>query len=301
MNEDNNLSKKDELSPLRTYKQDVAAGLGTEGTSIASIAMQEQKKREEESLTGERESRLSKRLVVIILALVVVGAIALSFVVFIWQRPAMVVVMPTDTLPAPLLYAETQERFKVSGQTPEVAYRNVVAKLTGASFASGSINEVILVKASTTPLSAQEFSTALDLDIPDKLVRFVDKKFMLGTYSFRTVRGFIVLQPFSYGSVLAELLAWEKDMPGELVPLLTGKDLLSTVGSLGSPQGGWQDAVIRNIDVRVLKDTSGTTLLLYAFLPARSSGGTQMLIIAPDEELFAELLLRSQSPRPVLQ
>src|SRR3989344_7503385 len=106
---------KDELSPLRTYKQDVAAGLGTEGTSIASIAMQEQKKREEESLTGERESRLSKRLVVIILALVVVGAIALSFVVFIWQRPAMVVVMGTDTLPAPLLYAETQERFKVSG------------------------------------------------------------------------------------------------------------------------------------------------------------------------------------------
>ncbi|HEY4483388.1 MAG TPA: hypothetical protein VI953_04420 [Candidatus Paceibacterota bacterium] len=285
---------KDELSPLRTYKQDVAAGLGTEGTSIASIAMQEQKKREEESLSGEKDSRLSKRLVVIIAALVIIGAMVLSFVVFLWQRPPAVVVFPSDTLPAPLLYAETQERFVVSGKTSATLYKDVAAKLSGASFASGSINEVILTKASTTPLSAQEFSTALDLGIPDKLVRFVDKKFMLGSYSFRITRGFVVLQPFSYGSVLSELLAWEKDMPGELVPLLTGKELPATVGS-------WQDTVIRNIDVRVLKNTSGTTLLLYAFLPARSSDGTQLLIIAPDEELFAELLLRSQSPRPVIQ
>src|SRR3989344_3922402 len=254
---------KDELSPLRTYKQDVAAGLGTEGTSIASIAMQEQKKREEESLSGEKDSRLSKRLVVIIAALVIIWA---------------VVVFPSDTLPAPLLYAETRERFVVSGKTSATLYKDVAAKLSGASFASGSINEVILTKASTTPLSAQEFSTALDLGIPDKLVRFVDKKFMLGSYSFRITRGFVVLQPFSYGSVLSELLAWEKDMPGELVPLLTGKELQATVGS-------WQDTVIRNIDVRVLKNTSGTTLLLYAFLPARSSDGTQLLIIAPDEEL----------------
>src|SRR3989344_2360453 len=290
----NNTSKPDELSPLRTYKQDVAAGLGTEGTSIASIAIQEQKKREEESLTGELESRLSKRLVVIIAALVVIGAIILSFVVFLYQQTPATVVIPTATLPAPLLYAETQEQMSAAGKTAATLYKDVSAKLSGASLASGSINEVVLTKASSTPLSPQEFSTALDLGIPDKLIRFVDKKFMLGAYSFRTVRGFIVLQPFSYGSVLSELLAWEEDMPGQLVPLLTGKELPTTVGS-------WQDAVIRNIDVRLLKDAGGATLLLYSFLPARSSGGAQLLIIAPDEELFAELLLRSQSPRPVLQ
>lgn len=288
-------TEQSELESLRTYKHDVAEGLRTEGTSVVSVALQAEAKRESENETATKELRVSKRLVVGIVACVAIGAIVLAFVLFLYQRKPATSATPTPVIAQGLIYAEKRELFDISKLTPAQAYKQLALKLSGAELRPGQMQEYVPYVASST-LSTQELFPALGIKAPDRFVRFLDKSYMVGTYSFRTTSGFLILRPISYGPTFAEMLTWENDSPKILYPLLTGKALTSsTVG----PEPGamsWSDEVVKNIDTRVLRDSTGKLLLIYAFLPEKNT-----LVITSDLDTFNEILQRIQTPKSVTQ
>ncbi len=75
------------------------------------------------------------------------------------------------------------------------------------------------------------------------------------------------------------MIEWEKTMAQDLKQFL----LLHTSANLSLP---FQDTIIKNKDVRELKDTDGTALLLYSFFDKNT------LIITTREDSFKEIVSR---------
>ncbi len=278
-----------ELPNIRTFKHDLAQTLSQEDVSVASVAVQEQQKRYKAEEESVKEIHTSKLLVIITGILFFVGAVILAYVLFLHQSPTQNqdVLTLTPNIPEPLLYADTQTLFELSGKNSIAAYRELAGKITASGLSPNKLEEIIPT-FNSKPVSVEEFFVALDIGAPDRLVRFMDKRFMYGIYAFRDTTAFLLIKPTSFGPVYAELLAWENSMPEIFYPLFTNKKLPGTFS--------WTDEIIRNIDARVARDGTGQIMLLYAFLPNKEE-----LVITSSIDTFVEVLARSQSPKSVVQ
>jgi len=288
----------EEVAPLRTYGHDVAERLRREDTSVVSIAIQEQARKAREVVTTEKEVYTSKFLAVGIVVFVLVGISLLTFVIFFYQAsPAQT---PSELLlTSPLIQADSRALFDIEDKKPAALYHDISLRISEAGLKPNALQELVPIKSltasSSASLSIQEFFVATGIKITDRLVRFLEKGFMLGIYSFRNTNGFIVVRPISHGPVFAEMLAWEKSMPKALYPLLSGKQL-STENEMELKNTDWRDEVLRSIDARVLRTASNQLLLMYAFLPTKN-----LLVITTSVDTFNELVLRAQTAHPVAQ
>jgi len=285
----------DELPNLRTFRQDVVDTLKSEDVSVATVAIQEQARRYREVETTEKEIRTSKVLVTSIGILVFLGAVALAYVIFLREAAPTQIPTPTQTLLTSLLPAETRTLFDVTNKEEVVVYRELSLRVSGAGLSPNTLEEIIPIKTnlgdtSAHYLSTEEFFQSIGVKVPERLIRFLDKRFMFGIYALRTTSAFLLLKPTSFGPVFAELLAWEKESPYLFYPLFTAKNLSQKT------QIAWQDRIIRNIDTRIATNSKGEVLMIYGFLPSKEE-----LVIAADIDTFTEVLQRSQSPKPVSQ
>lgn len=146
---------------------------------------------------------------------------------------------------------------------------------------------------------------ALNLAAPDLLLRNITEKSTVGVINEGgETRTFFVLRVSSYERTFAGMLTWEPLMERELAllyPLYTSEETdavsLSTTTASTTPtatsQTGpavskvrFEDVVVANRDVRILRDTRGRSLLLYGY------ADKETLIIARNEAAFAALLTR---------
>jgi len=286
----------DDIPNIRTYKHDVAETLGREDVSVASIAIQEQTKRYSEAEATEKEIKTSKLLVTGIGILVFLGAMALAYIFFLRDAPDSSIPVPTGQVPESLIQAEQQTLYDVAGKTPGNAYRELALKVKGSDLKPNTMEEIVPVETllnlpTQKVLNIEEFLTHVGISAPDRFVRFLDKRFMFGVYTLRATDAFIIVEPTSFGPVFAELLDWEgRNLTELFYPLLTGKTL--PVGSVIT----WSDSLIKNVDTRVGKLESGEVVMIYSFLPSKDK-----LVIASSLDTFNEVLLRSQSPKSVVQ
>ncbi len=88
----------------------------------------------------------------------------------------------------------------------------------------------------------------------------------------------MVFKTSSYETSFAGMLKWEETLQQDLTPFLHASTTPGTTT--------FQDVVIRNKDVRVLKDTTGKAAILYSF-PSKDT-----LVITTDEETFKEIIGR---------
>jgi hypothetical protein len=101
----------------------------------------------------------------------------------------------------------------------------------------------------------------------------------------------LVIPVTNYDRAFAGMLAWEGTMNGDLSPAFTPVPA-TVLDSNGIPsQRLFADDVMRNYDVRELKDDSGQVQLYYSF------PNPNLLIIAESPYSFPELLSRLQSVR----
>ena len=88
------------------------------------------------------------------------------------------------------------------------------------------------------------------------------------------------------------MLAWELHMNEDLSPLFG--EVLEKTTSTSTPLREpfvFEDSIIKNKEVRVLKDTKGTIRLLYSFIDRET------LVITTNESTFSEVLTRLTSQR----
>ena len=127
-----------------------------------------------------------------------------------------------------------------------------------------------------------KFLGILKITPPANFLQSLEKDFTFGVYYFKKNNPFIILKIRSFELAFSGALAWEKNMASDL------KDILPI--SI-PPNQKFQDAIIKNIDSRILHNGVNNPALIYAFF------NRQYLVISPDADTFNEIIKRLSIPR----
>ncbi len=183
--------------------------------------------------------------------------------------------------------------------------------LASRSLPSGGVAVAYITYSTTTakgdtvtlPAEGGALISAMGLPAPQILLRNVDAASTVGVvHAGEETRPFFLLRVASFERTFAGMLDWEPSMAADLLLFYPPypAEVQEPVGTSTGPvlrteesifSVSFVDEVVDNHDVRVLRDASGRSVLLYGYRDK------QTLIIARDEAAFSELLKRLASTR----
>ncbi len=267
-----------DLPPIRTLKSDLTNAAKEEKISLARIALaSEEKSRnlEQGKTTGRHRSLF---FLVTILFLVAVGGglyfFGLSYLSSPTDNGAAVTPGPRHQS---LIFAEKYKALEISGQ----GYRELKRQLDEEIGGLVGTNEVLdLYFTQGGKVAPFRFwQEALNLGRSENFLSAFVPQFMFGIYGRETPTAFLVLQTTSYDRAFASLLAWEKTLPADLVPILTGSTRIIPTNLK------FEDRIYKNTDTRLVT-LDGQELLVYSFV------NRDLLIIATRLEVLGEAIER---------
>jgi hypothetical protein len=280
------------VSAVHTLQNDVERLVHDSKMSlIHAAALEEDRETKPEPLNPEVKPRLAaKTLLVSALALLVVGlggALWSSIVkkagtVPFKENPS--IVFAEQTLPVVLPKESAQDRKRFLAQ-----YRLGIERA-----ALGTITHIVPLfseEGADTPLIVPTFFTALAMKAPDELVRALGNEFFLGFHSIDQTVPVLIIRVASFERAFAGMLAWEERMNTDLAPIFVSLPE-TTIGVNNLPEKRrFEDLVVRNYDVRVLRDDQGEVTLYYSF-PTPN-----LLVVGESLTSFPELLGRLRATR----
>ncbi len=285
------------VASVHTLKQDLQHVVLEQKMSIVkAVALEQEKKsRMDRVIEPPRAPSRAPAVIFTICIFVLLGLGALGGVYYIaalQSAPSQ----SSDT--ASLVFAEQTVPFPLTRDAPQ----SLRAQLALARTSSGTLGSLlhIVPMVNTTdldgkniqrPATLQEFFTALNIEPPESLLRAVGNDFFLGIHTVDKNAPILVIKVTSYDRAFDGMLSWEKNMNGDLAPLFTSVPRLQMGRDGLQAQRQFSDLVMRNYDVRALKDDDGVIQLYYSF-PTRD-----LLIIAESPYTFTEILSRLQAGR----
>lgn len=288
-----------QLGSLHTLKDDLQHVVQENKISyVRAVALEEEKRhRIEQRSPMAPPSKRSLFTMFVVAILLGTGALALGAVYVVMQQRT---VQSNAAVQSHILFAEQNVPFPVDNEAPADILRTLASARSSGSLTLGAILQIIPVFTDTdsstgqttaTPLTFGEFLTALGTRAPDELARALNDDFFLGIHTVDENAPLIIVPVTSYERAFAAMLEWEPFMNEDLEPLFTalapqavGPDGVPTLRTFG-------DTVMRNYDVRALKDDAGEIQLYYSF-PTRN-----VLIIAESPYSFTEALSRLRADR----
>ncbi len=275
---------------LETYASDMAEAMREQEGSVIKIAMVEQKKRAAEEQITSPKSGKNKLYIVGGIGLVVLAVVAIVIVATKQSAPAVNSNTPTQI--QSIIYSDAQKEIDITNFSKEQIARAVTDEIKKTDITADKIENVSLVNTAPgdTSISAvssgpkiystASFFKAIESGIASSLLRALDTNFMMGIYhapvstegssnpassAGTEVSGkhlFILLPVVSHDEALAGMLTWEKKMFDDFF-LLFNIDVTGAHATLF--QKPFTDALIDNLDARVLKDDAGNIVLMYVF------------------------------------
>lgn len=282
------------VSGVHTLKQDLQGVVREQKISIVrAVALEEDRRITDTAVIQPAQkphSEWGKQVILGGLLLLALGGAALGGVYLVMSdRAARIPVQ----LPDSLLFSENTRTLALDDQSPTQVKSTIErARATlGASF--GSITRIVPTyqgpEGQPRPVTLSEFLTALGTRPPERLLRALGDTFFFGLHAIDKNAPVLLLEVASYENAFAGMLEWEGNLNADLIPAYTA------VPALIAGEGGllqrraFRDDVMRNFDVRELKDDSGAIVLYYAF-PTRD-----LLFIAESPYSFTEVLNRLQA------
>ncbi len=273
------------LKALRTYQADVAESLRSSKTSIASMVMAEQSRKEK---LIELDSPRSKKNIVFITISAIFLLAGIGSVFFAFSKPST----PADSANAPknpsLIFVENEKQISATGINSEILAKTISAEVSGANNKLDSMENVYLsedVDGNEIALTTQRLFFFLDNRMPPSLLRSLGKKFMLGIHNFNGNHPFLILQTNFYENAFAGMLGWEQYMARDIFPIFAIK-ISSDSPVFLRP---FEDKTIKNRDGRALKDDEGKIVLFYVFKDKKT------IIITDSEYTLEEVSRRLNS------
>lgn len=249
------------IKQIRTFKSDAEEAVKYQNVSTMDIALAEQKKREKstpiEYSTPKKSHAGIFIMIVIILILMLGGG---WYYWFTTSQKVDVVQQMSVTVPAYIPYTKATTVTLDIDSDPLVLIGSKLAQLNAGLNTVYALVPIDGVGASTqTQLPAILKNT----DGPDRLLRSLNPTYMLGVYSYDTQSPFMILKNTFFQNAFSGMLEWEKTMRDDLVSLVQVSHPAEVSGNVVS--GSFEDALISNIDVRLLKNETGEVILAYAF------------------------------------
>ena len=277
------------LSSLRTFKGDMARAIAR-GASQTSIVLAEEERRRAmgASIPEKRSSPLRTVMLIGALLLFMGGAGVLGYVFIVpyFAPPAQMVLV---TKVQSIIPAEETQSIDITGMRST----QIITALSHAILQSPSSTDLAHIyfttknaeTATSTRVSTSAWQKIVVPRMPILLSRTLAPEFMYGVLRGESPSGFLIFSVDSPSVALSGMLAWEKTIATDLLPIITGTEGASATGF------AFQDRVLRNLDTRILMDENGTPVLLYSVL-----SGKKYVIITRDQATFDELINRLASP-----
>lgn len=296
---ENNAGEKHSVESVHTLKHDLQHVVQDQKISVVRAVALEEDRRiartavpepiQDVRAAQQRKNRV-KNIVFGAILLIALGGAALGGVYVVMNdRAAVVPVQSSDSL----VFAEQTVTLALDDQSP-TQLKSTLERARGTASASlGSITRIVPVHttsdAQQVPVTLAEFFAALGIKPPEQLSRALGDKFFFGLHTIDKNAPVLVIEVASYDNAFAGMLAWEDQLNANLAPAYIAVPRL-VIGPDGIPtKRTFVDDVMRNYDVRQLKDDAGAIALYYSF-PTRG-----LLVIAESPYTFTELLNRLQA------
>lgn len=291
---------KDQISSLRTFKSD-AENLIKEGVSTASIVEAEQRRRQKSGINAPQGQSLSPayKISIWVSVLFVVLGIGLISTYFFVSKKAEPVTQ-IKTLPK-IITTEFEKTISVDGLDRLKLLSAIEKERAGNYIEARSTAEIKFVKKNAENKSenvgASEWLTLLSVTAPSPFLRSVDDNFLFGLAGYAGNQPFLILKTDSYETAFSGMLTWEKNMTEEIGPIFILKNIVdnqiatsskTATSTIARPKLTWSDLIIKNKDARVFKDSSGKTVMLYAFV------NSETIVVTTNESVFGEIANRLQ-------
>lgn len=274
----------EDLKPLRTFEGDIASSVRTNQGSIVHIALAEDEKRraqEQNKAAGTKSILFGTLGVILLLASLVIVA----FGIYTTMNKTSSVISIPITKKVGLLKVNKEFVFEIDDTMTRSEILQNLLRTTPESTLGDIARVVITEKNATTtvPLGAQEFITRIFPRSPDLFKQSLNTNFEYGVYEDTAQKPFFVFLSNDYDRTSAGLLSWERDMRYEVTDTFT-KAATSTEERQARANilshASFSDTVIKNVELRILRDETGTEYLVYGF-PKHDT-----LIIAPNTQTF---------------
>ncbi len=286
-----------EVASVHTLKQDLQHVVQEQKMSVVkAVALEQEKRARMDVMEAPPKPPSTAPAVVFTIAMfLLLGMAALGGVYY---------VATLQSAPGPavenssIVFAEQTVAFPLTNDSP-LTLRSQLATARNSGGTLGSLLHVIPVvsgvdatgKPTQRPATLSEFFTAIGTEPPENLMRALGDDFFLGIHTVDKNAPILVIKVTSYDRAFDGMLSWEKNMNGDLQPLFSPVPRL-VMGTDGlQTERPFTDLVMRNYDVRALKDDQGVIQLYYSF-PTRD-----LLVIAESPYTFTEILSRLQAGR----
>lgn len=295
------------IPPLQTYKGDIESLIQTTNASSVSIAAAEAVRRAETPLAEPAPPfdwrGLLKR------SSMILGGVVLLLVAGV----VSVLVYNHLNATAPIPEAENAPFIAVDG-TISIALppggpqrSTLMSALENArqenALSLGLIGRLVVYETipgeeenTYVPLPTDVLMPTLAPNAPPELIRTLTGRSLLGMHTYEGTQAFLLLEFDSYEHGFAAMLAWERAMRGDLLPLFNYEPRVripeegvatSSVGEVPQLiQTGFTDKIIDNRDTRAILNTSGDVLFLWAPLQPT------LFVVTTNEYTFRELVSR---------
>jgi hypothetical protein len=293
------INHNDKKSLVRTYKDDIASAIQANHLSSINIAIAENEKmhsqiagdmagKESEDQSGSR----SKLVITLSIILVVIAVLAVAITYFIQKKDTA----PTTTetpIAVPILSADYKDEFSTNTIVKGRFNSALSSRLNDLKVPAGSIySPYITVGTSSSKrlATANEFISLAEFNTPDIVKRALTTDFMAGMYAYDQNQPFVVFKTTSFENTYAGMLEWELNLEKDFTKLFRlngGNEIGGTIALLSaSSTHKFQDGVVSNQDVRLLRDASGKIMFIYNIL------NKDTVIITTGDQALKELILR---------
>ncbi len=280
MNPEEN-KKKEERTPiksLRTFQGDVQEAISKNNYSSTTILVKEQERKLENPVLAKESAEIigssnarNKTFILFGVTFIVLGLVSVATLYYMKSTEKVVVEKQTKAM-----IAFTEER-KIDFENQN--RKNLIEKIIDGKKNNLPVNSVLYLNTTKNDsvISVTELLETISPQMPPSLQRSFKGEYMLGIYSYDTNEPFIILSVDDYTLSYPGMLKWEENIVSDLGEIFDA-DKASTTSEL------FTDETIKNRDIRVLKDTSGNSVLLYSFIDKKT------LVITKNENILSAIV-----------
>lgn len=268
------------LKPLRTYQGDVNDAVHNNNVSVVGIAVAEQNRKYanmSDSPTAEEptDSKIKNKFFMVVGSLLfILGAVTIGGVYYVRSEEAAKKASEKNTI---ISYSEIFA-IPIASSTREDLIKTIQTKTRELKSPVGSVLFLNLTEG-TLEASKDSVFTLLSPNMPPSLRRSLAESYMIGVYSFDINAPFIIMKTEDYGGSYAGMLKWEERMISDIGKLYN----ISPPNSSSTPYV-FEDETMINKDLRVVKNQSQKTILLYSFVDKNT------ILITSNESIFKAIV-----------
>jgi flagellar basal body-associated protein FliL len=281
---------KKEKEGLRTYATDFGKSIsGERGDMIRRAIADEERKAQ----AAKAQTLASKQNILLLVGSVLSILIGIGAIIFlaIGNRPKTI--EPSAAKVPSIVFADASVEIPFTGLSKE----QLVAQATAAiekKISSSSIENIFFTEIRSGMkylTTAKTFLSLISKTVPTQLTDGLENTFMFGAYDNAGKNApFLIFKTDAYNDAFAGMKEWEARLFDDTYQLF---GIATTGENANLLQAKFTDATLMNKNARVLRNSAGTIVLLYAF------PDEQTIVITTDPVALTEVSTRLTSQKVI--